>query len=590
MRPSQVIIWFGALVLHDGATGHPAALTLFAEHNRGRVGLTAADYHLDLREEVKIDQHLSDISKRAPPKKGTGSGRTSPTQDPPKQDKGKGKADPQTPAPTKDKNKSKGDTVYMLGECGTERPGTLIKNLDKTGKTPARKPKTPKQPKTPKPPKSTDDGEEDDELDKAPSDKSSGTKRMQMCKDKVDLAFPDYPSSGDVLEKASTKEKWKGKLNTYNVENENPCKNDYDFKKLPFPSTKIDGVHTPLKDVKKDYARDIWQTEHVMDAQILKRFFQELFEGVDKPTAEKARIERTDVPTEWISSIKGKAAKQDQCDYLKQFWNTRWGGVAGVDPAGNAMKYLLSEFPGEDKYANEMLLLPGRLNNKKNQLFGIKGHNVIALKKFSSMPLHQKLDELREVVLLIAYLNEPEFRKHWKAVAVRIRNRLAEIEAGGDDGYMRKTDDFWFRQKPDDALKDAADGKYKSLGIAKRWVEFINGFVDERTARMQSLLVKLHWELDTEWEDARTYVDLPKPESTKFEARMNVLDKHIQDKVDIKQLKIDSASAPSTPRPGTPEIDDNSSEEEPIDTPSKPPTKPPGANIPIRPKPTPTPA
>ncbi|KAH6620568.1 hypothetical protein C7974DRAFT_474255 [Boeremia exigua] len=577
----QIFIWSWMIILRDGVTALPAAVSL-TKHNIDSAGLGTTIDHINRRE--NIIQHLSNILERTPPKKDTGSGRNSPTQDSPKQDKGKGKADPQTPASPKGKGKI--DTIYKLGECGKEVEGTLIKNVDKSGNTPARKIKTPKQPTTPKPPKSYDDGEDGDGLDKAPLDRASGTKKMQMCKNKVDLPFPTYPSSGDVIEKV---DKWKGLLNAYNVALEDPCDNDYDFKKLPFPSTKVDGVYTPIKDSKnrKEYSKDIWQTEHVMDAQILKRFFQEQFEGVDKPKVEKAKIDRSEIPKEWISSIKGKAAKQDQCDYLEQFWNKRWGGIGNPDPRGNAMKYLLSEFPGETKYLKEMLLLPGRLNNKKSQLFGIKGHNVIALRKFTSMPLHQKIDELREVVLLIAYLNEPEFRKHWKAVALRLRDRLEEIEASGSNGYMRKTDDYWFKQKADSTLKDGTNERYEPVGLAKKWVLFINNFVDDRTTRMQSLLVKLHWELETEWQDAKTYVDLPKDEGSKLGTRMAVLAKHIQDKVDIKKLRIDSTSTPSTPVPGTPDIsdDEDSSDGVPDDTPSKPPT----FVVPIRPKPTPTP-
>ena len=54
-----------------------------------------------------------------------------------------------------------------------------------------------------------------------------------------------------------------------------------------------------------------------------------------------------------------------------------------------------------EEYGHEMLLVPGRLNNKKNHLFGVDGHNVISTDKFAKMSLHQKVDELRELVLLI---------------------------------------------------------------------------------------------------------------------------------------------------------------------------------------------
>jgi hypothetical protein len=61
-------------------------------------------------------------------------------------------------------------------------------------------------------------------------------------------------------------------------------------------------------------------------------------------------------------------------------------------------------FPGDNEYAKELLLLPGRLNKKKSFLFSTKkkvGLNVIAVEKFGKMPFHQRINELREVVLLI---------------------------------------------------------------------------------------------------------------------------------------------------------------------------------------------
>jgi hypothetical protein len=65
------------------------------------------------------------------------------------------------------------------------------------------------------------------------------------------------------------------------------------------------------------------------------------------------------------------------------------------------VKHLLSVYPGFEDHKTEMLLLPGRLNNKKAQLFGLDGHNVISTEEFSDMPFHQRIEELRELVLLI---------------------------------------------------------------------------------------------------------------------------------------------------------------------------------------------
>lgn len=180
-----------------------------------------------------------------------------------------------------------------------------------------------------------------------------------------------------------------------------------------------------------------------------------------------------------------------------------------------------------------------------------------------------------------------EFRKHFKAVGERIRDRLVEIEADGPTGYMRKTDDYWYKQmvaKEDNKLlKDADDEKYKSVGLAKRWVTFINDFVEDRTVRMQSLLVELHFVLETEWEDAKTYVDLPKFETQdggvmtanefkkSFDTRMVALGKHIKDTVDTRKLKIGTTSASSTPVSSDSEDRGNESSDSGLpETPSKP--------------------
>jgi hypothetical protein len=175
----------------------------------------------------------------------------------------------------------------------------------------------------------------------------TGTKSMLVCGPKVNMMFPNYPSSGDVIE-TPIRATWEKTMVAYNAKAIDPCDSDYTFGRLPFPKPKIDKIHQYLKnstDGKKKDSPDIWQTEHVMDAQIMKRFFQDMFEDVtvtnrtreeNEVTGSKrlATIKRADIPAQWISSAKGMAAKQDQCDYLDQFWTKRW-----VDKGANASKY-----------------------------------------------------------------------------------------------------------------------------------------------------------------------------------------------------------------------------------------------------------
>ena len=307
-----------------------------------------------------------------------------------------------------------------MGECGTDKPGIVISKVAGTG-SPSTSPKKPatgsppsSPPRTPLTPTEDDDGDETDEdsLSNIQPDKTTGAKSMHVCKNMV-MTFPAYPSSGDAVSTA----KWKGQIDTYNAAKVDPCDNDYTFVKKPFPKTKTDGLHARPGAKKPEE----WQTEHAMDGQILKAFFQTLFEGYPK-TAKKPKIDpelpRTAIPKQWRSSV-GKIPKpQTQCDYLQQFWEKRWASkdnastyrppsiTTGVYSLRHkltfAVKYLLSEFPGDTHYTTEFLFLPSRLNVKKSALFSVKPKNVINLTKFKKMPLHKQIDELREVVLLTA--------------------------------------------------------------------------------------------------------------------------------------------------------------------------------------------
>lgn len=365
-------------------------------------------------------------------------------------DKGKGPV-PKTPAAQIPNDKK--DKQYILGECGHRGAGgadeDLIKNVDKTGKSPARKPKTMNALKTPKAQKAKNkpDNAKDDWVPSV-----TGTKSMLVCGPKVNMVFPNYPSSGDVIDEKLIRPLWEKTMVAYNAKEKDPCKDDYTFGRLPFPKSKVDGVHPYPRRSKgklKTDTSDIWQTEHVMDAQIMKRFFQDMFEDVTVTDKTKegnevagskrlATIKRTDIPTQWISSAKGTAAKQDQCDYLDQFWTKRW-----ADKGANASMYnliadhrrclphdskeslrfgfpstasgvprivadfdgivaeLLKAYPSDKLHKIELLLLPGRLNNKKASLFSIDGHNVISTDKFEKLAFHEKVDELRELILLM---------------------------------------------------------------------------------------------------------------------------------------------------------------------------------------------
>ncbi|KAF1922934.1 uncharacterized protein M421DRAFT_10163 [Didymella exigua CBS 183.55] len=590
MRTSQVLLWFGLAFLHQSVEGLPATFSINLSRDVHKPGTEAAGYHQHPRAEVKLGR---DLGRRAPPKKGGGTPPKAPVVVPvPQTPAGKGNARPNTPgAPDKDKDgKGKGgppspppgkdtdpvtpapskkgkDRVYKLGKCGSEDPGVEIKNVDSKGTSPSRKPKTPKPPKTPKAPKlknrPDNDGGDDDVKPRV-----SGKKHMQVCGTKVDMDFPDYPSSGDAIEQDG--DYWGKSLVAYNAVKPDPCLNDYTFGKMKYPKKKSENIHTPEKPVGKggkQHTKDIWQTEHVMDAQIMKKFFQDMFQERD------AVIKRDDIPVSWISSLKGKAAAQDQCSYLEQFWTKRW-----PSRKKNAMANLLAVFPGKERHEGEMLLLPGRLNNKKASLFSVKEYNVVSPVDFPNYSLHRKIDELREIILLIEYLNTPDVAKYFKALSVRIRDKLAKIDADGSDAFMRDTDDWWFKQKNDPTLKDALGEKYKSVKLATRWSTWINNFVTERTRAMQYLLIELFHVLDTDWEDAKTYVELQsgkgKTFKDDFEIRMKALRTNVKKAVKVQAYVIGSISSPNTPDVSDsepiPEDDGNSDSDAPPETPTRP--------------------
>lgn len=429
MRSWEVMIWFAPLFLSYNVNGAPVASSLsdLIGHGAGINIAVANPYSLHRAEAT---HRFSDIAERAPVDKGKG---PAPPDAPKKgQDQrpaapsGQGSATPPGQRPTAPQDQrpvtppGRGE-AYQLGECGTKRPGIVISKAAGTG-SPSTSPKKPatgtppsSPPRTPLTPTEDDDGDETDEDNSSNIGSGTGTgaKSMFVCKTMA-MTFPVYPNSGEAV----VAEDWRKNIDAYNAAKANPCDNDYTLVKLKvFPKSTIDGLHSRPGDKKQEE----WQTEHAMDGQILKAFFQTLFEGYPK-TLKKQKIDpelpRTAIPEKWISSVGGPADTQTQCDYLQQFWEKRWPSkdnasmyrppsiTTGVFSLSHkltfAVKCLLSEFPGKAHYTTEFLFLPSRLNVKKSALFGVKPKNVIALEKFKKMPLHQQIDELREVVLLTA--------------------------------------------------------------------------------------------------------------------------------------------------------------------------------------------
>jgi hypothetical protein len=424
MRSWEVIIWFAPFFISYNVNGAPVASSLsnLIGHGAGVDIAVATPYSLHRAEAT---HRFSDIADRAPvdkgkgpappdaPKKGQDQRPATPPGQRPATPPGQRPTTPQDQRPVTPPGRGE---AYKLGKRGTEISGIVISKAAGTG-SPSTSPKKPatgippsSPPRTPLTPTEDDDGDETDEdnLSNIEIDKTTGAKSMFVCKNMV-MTFPAYPSSGNAV----SIEKWRKNIDAYNAAKVDPCDNDYTLVKKPFPKTNKEGLHKRPK-------QEEWQTEHTMDGQILKAFFQTLFEGYPK-TQKKPKIDpelqRKDIPKKWRSSVGTIAATQTQCDYLQQFWERRWPSrdnasmyrppsiTTGVSSLRHkltfAVKYLLSEFPG-DTHPTEFLFLPSRLNVKKSALFGVKPKNVLALEKFKNMPLHQQIDELREVVLLTA--------------------------------------------------------------------------------------------------------------------------------------------------------------------------------------------
>jgi hypothetical protein len=330
MHASQAISWCGVVLLLHNVNGFPAVFSSIdpAGDIHG-ANVEAAEYYQHPRAEANLGRGLGHVSVRStvPPKNG---GSSPPVPQTPAKDRGKGKlvpppTDPQTPLPATKGSEAK---VYRLGKCGTELPGDSIKNKDpKTGKSPPRP-----QPKTPKPPKTPKARKIKDKPRNAPDDflpLVSGRKVLKVCGvkvEKVEMIFPKYPSSGDATEDPILSVEWKKHMVAYNAMVIDPCMDDYKFGKKPHPISKTDGVYSYQQTDKKGgkpHQKDIWETEHVVDAQIVKLFFRNMFQMVADPPGGPV-VERDEIPQKWVSSDRGKAETQDQCSYLEQFWNKRW--------------------------------------------------------------------------------------------------------------------------------------------------------------------------------------------------------------------------------------------------------------------------
>jgi hypothetical protein len=184
--------------------------------------------------------------------------------------------------------------------------------------------------------------------------------------------------------------KLKKMIKAYNAVIVQPCSDDYRFDIVAYPPTTSANLYTPPGKKKPD----LWNGEHVMDAQLVQDFISTV--GKDLTAAQMPVAYReSPYPTN------KKMMNPDGCDYLFEFWNERKDPPTS-DKAIDAMTYLLQVYPGKTgPYTKEMTLLPGRLNGKKERLFSGNGKNIIAPDKWKKAAFDEKINELRECILLI---------------------------------------------------------------------------------------------------------------------------------------------------------------------------------------------
>ncbi|KAF2446368.1 hypothetical protein P171DRAFT_519891 [Karstenula rhodostoma CBS 690.94] len=263
-----------------------------------------------------------------------------------------------------------------------------------------------------------------------------------------------------------------------------------------------------------------------MDAQIMGKFFREVFE-------QHGTSLKPELPDEFMSNERGiTITNKNVCSTIRQFWHTRW-------PKGDDAMTCSQYTP---EWSTRM------------SWYSYRDESIIEKTLFSASEL---IDNLREVVLLAKYLNTPKIAKAFKEVSSRISTRLMELEDGisGKPAHIRQTDDYWFKKNDDEALKDKPTGKYRSLGLSEKWDTFIYGLVRHRTQAMHTLQMKYFHDLETQYREMKTwksYKALPRRPRALLEKRMMDLRNEIDVKIHVDGLVSRPAHMPPSSGSGSP--------------------------------------
>lgn len=168
-------------------------------------------------------------------------------------------------------------------------------------------------------------------------------------------------------------------MKAYGTTKPDPCDDDYNLKVVTYPTVPGQGL-----------INENWDTEHVMDAQIIQQFFDYL----------NANLPTSSMPATWWSRDSqtnkiGHFQVQRASRYMRDFWEDRRGsgGLTATD-------YLLEVYPGTHQYTGELTLLGHGINRKKESIFDHRGGSCIGSSTWRAQDYWGKVDKLRECVLL----------------------------------------------------------------------------------------------------------------------------------------------------------------------------------------------
>ena len=227
------------------------------------------------------------------------------------------------------------------------------------------------------------------------------------------MDFGTYPTGGEAISRARYQREG---MKAFGTRRPDPCDDDYDMRVVSFPTAQYQGTANG----------EAWNTEHVMDAQIVKQFFDYLSEG--------GGLTPATLPAKWWSRDRntkqiGKFGTVRPSRYMGDFWGQR-KGTGDI----TAMDHLLAVYPGTNYATGELTLMGFSVNGKKGSIFGERAGSCIGDRNWRSMDYWDRINALRDCILLAGYMNHPTIRSHFSAVAKRIHSRLGAMEQPG--GFM----------------------------------------------------------------------------------------------------------------------------------------------------------